>query len=519
MKNFSPMTRVISGLLCAAFLLAVPVSEASARPAPESFADLVEKLMPAVVNISTTQKIKGGQMFPGMPQDPQTQQQFREFFERMLPPGAAPPMGGEPMEQEAQSLGSGFIIDPAGYVVTNNHVIADATEIHVILSNDKKLDAEIVGRDPKTDIALLKVKTDKPLPSVKLGNSADSRVGDWVIAIGNPFGLGGTVTAGIISARARNINAGPFDDFIQTDAAINRGNSGGPLFNAQGEVIGINTAIFSPSGGSIGIGFAVPTALVNPVLTQLKEHGRTFRGWLGVKIQVVTDDIAESLGMKDAKGALVVEVTDKSPAQKAGIKVGDIILRFNGQEIGEMRHLPRMVAETSIGAKAEMVVLRDGKEQNFSVKLGELEEEETAVVNTETTEKLSQQDVETYTVQGMGLAEMSDTLREQFALGKDVKGLVIVALERSSEAAKRGLNFGDVVMQVGDTKTTDLKTFKGAMKEAQGSGRKFALLRVWRKDATLFITLPSEEKQAEKAADKPVTGKETLPEGKAPAAE
>lgn len=482
-------TAVVCSILGLALSFSAPPA-AEARPAPESFADLVEQLTPAVVNISTTQKIQGGLGLPELG-DPQMDEQFRDFFERFLPPEANP--FNAPIEREAQSLGSGFIISPEGYIVTNNHVIADATEIHVILSNDTKLDAEIVGRDSKTDIALLKVKTDRSLPYVQMGNSDTARVGDWVIAIGNPFGLGGTVTAGIISARARNINAGPFDDFIQTDASINRGNSGGPLFNQQGEVIGINTAIFSPSGGSIGIGFAVPTSLARPIIEQLKEHGRTFRGWLGVKIQTVTEDIAESLGMKKTMGALVAEVNKDGPAEKAGLKVGDIILSFNDHEISEMRYLPRMVAETEIGATVDITVLRDGKKKKLSVKLGELQEEEPIVTADEESQKLTQPGMDSYHVAGMGLAESSDALRSKFGIEPNIKGLVVIELERSGEAAKRGISFGDVIQQVNDAQTHDLESFKKAMEEARDAGRKYALLRIWRKANTLFITIPTKE--------------------------
>lgn len=476
-------------------VLSTSIVPAQAAPAPDSFADQVEELMPAVVNISTTQKIKGGMAFPGM-QDPQMEEQFREFFERLLPPGSDFGMGGQPMEQEAQSLGSGFIIDPEGYVVTNNHVIDGASEIHVILSDDTRLDATVVGHDPKTDVALLKVETKKDLPYVRLGDSDKARVGDWVIAIGNPFGLGGTVTAGIISARARNINAGPFDDFIQTDASINRGNSGGPLFNLKGEVIGINTAIFSPSGGSIGIGFAVPSALAKPVISQLKEHGRTFRGWLGVKIQIVTDEIAESLEMKKTYGALVAEVTEGGPAAKAGVQVGDIILSFDGKEVEEMRFLPRMVAEAPIGDTVNVTLLRDGKERSLKVTLGELKEEQTVVSTEEDgSQKLDKPDMATYKTHGMSIADMDASLRERFGIKPDVKGVVVVEMTRGGEAADQGLNFGDVIEKVNDSATHSLDAFKKAMENVRKSGRKHALLRVQRGENTVFITLPTEEKK------------------------
>jgi serine protease Do len=481
------------------FAIATPQA-AFARSAPDSFADQVEQLMPAVVNISTTQKIKtGGAMGFGGMQDPLMDEQLRDLFEKLLPPGAMQGMPGQPapQEREAQSLGSGFIIDPDGYVVTNNHVIEGASEIHVILSNDTKLDAEVIGHDPKTDVALLKVKSDKKLPFVKFGDSDKSRVGDWVIAIGNPFGLGGTVTAGIISARARNINAGPFDDFIQTDASINRGNSGGPLFNLEGEVIGINTAIFSPSGGSIGIGFAAPSALAKPIIEQLKEHGRTFRGWLGVKIQMVTDEVAESLGMGRTYGALVAEVTPDGPAEKSGLKAGDVIIEFGGREVEEMRFLPRMVAETEIGKKVSVIVLRDGKRREIDVKLGELKEEQTTVATAEEEQKIETPNTETYATHGMNLAEIDDALRQRFGLKPDTKGIMVVTLESGSEAARQGIVFGDVIQRVNDMPVTNLSSFKKAMESVRKAGRKHALLRIWREDTTVFITIPSEAKKKE----------------------
>ncbi|MCH2547878.1 MAG: DegQ family serine endoprotease [Alphaproteobacteria bacterium] len=485
MSHISPMIRMVSSVVCAT--LVIFSAPAYSRGAPDSFADKVEVLMPAVVNISTTQKLRGGGLtFPNM-QDPMMDEQLRDLFEKLLPPGSNGL--GSPMERETQSLGSGFIVDPDGYVVTNNHVIEGASEIHVVLSDDTKLDAKVIGHDTKTDVALLKVESKEPLPYVRFGDSDTARVGDWVIAIGNPFGLGGTVTAGIISARARNINAGPFDDFIQTDASINRGNSGGPLFNLDGDVIGINTAIFSPSGGSIGIGFAVPSALAKPVINQLKEHGRTFRGWLGVKIQPVDEKVADSLGMKRAYGALVAEVTPDSPAAKAGLEVRDVITHFDGRAIDEMRLLPRMVAETKIGKKTEVTVLRNGKTLNLDVTLGELEEE-TPVTAANQDPKIEPSDVATYSFNGMKLADIDSDLRKRLALKSDISGVVVVELERSSEAAKQGIAFGDVIQQVNDTKITSINGFKKAM---NGVKRKHALLQVWRDKTTVFITIPSEE--------------------------
>ena len=336
---------------------------AHARAAPESFADLAERLLPTVVNIATTQVVetRRGEEF---------EEFFKEFFERR---------GGQPPPQEkrrASALGSGFIIDASGYIVTNHHVIKDADEITVRLHDDTLLKAELIGSDEKTDLALLKVEFDKPLPATTWGRSEKTRIGDWVIAIGNPFGLGGTVTAGIVSARQRDINSGPYDDFIQTDAAINRGNSGGPMFNLDGEVIGVNTAIFSPSGGSIGIGFAIPSDLAKNVVMQLRQFGEVRRGWLGVRIQTVTEELAEGLRLGKPRGALVASVTEDGPAEKGGILGGDVILEFDGRTVPDMRKLPRMVAETPIGQDVEVVVWRKGEKKTVTIHLGELDEEQ-----------------------------------------------------------------------------------------------------------------------------------------------
>ncbi|MCI5049850.1 MAG: Do family serine endopeptidase, partial [Rickettsiales bacterium] len=344
----------------------------SARAPQEGFADLVETLSPAVVNISTKQRVIQNKGF-GMPKIPEGEgfESFKEFFDRFGEEFNLPQS-----DRDITSLGSGFVIDPKGYIVTNNHVISDGKEIIVTFQDESEFKAKVLGRDPKTDLALIKIEAEKMLPYVSFGNSDNVRAGDWVIAIGNPFGLGGSVSAGIVSARSRNINSGPFDDFIQTDAAINRGNSGGPLFNTQGEVIGVNSAIFSPSGGNVGIGFSIPSALAEPVLKQLREHGRTYRGWLGVKIQHVTDELADSLGLSEPKGALVLEVTVDSPAEKAGVESGDLIIEFDGRKIKEMRQLPRLVAETEIGKKTKMKVLRKGKEKSLTIKLGEMQEDD-----------------------------------------------------------------------------------------------------------------------------------------------
>src|SRR5664279_4569144 len=348
-------------------------SPAAAR-GPDSISDVAEAVIDAVVNISTKQTVDmNTTAMPQLPPGSPFEEFFDEFFKNRKGQGGP---GGSQTPRRVNSLGSGFVIDPSGLVVTNNHVIADADEINVILNDGSTLKAEIVGRDTKTDLALLRVKPVKPLKAVKFGDSDKLRLGEWVIAIGNPFSLGGTVTAGIVSARNRDINSGPYDNYIQTDAAINRGNSGGPLFSLNGEVIGVNTAIISPSGGSIGIGFAVPSKTALAVIDQLRQFKEVRRGWLGVRIQQVTDEIADSLSIKPARGALIAGIDDKGPAKPAGIEPGDVIVKFDGQDIKEMRDLPKIVAETPVGKDVEVTIIRKGKEEKKIVKLGRLDDGE-----------------------------------------------------------------------------------------------------------------------------------------------
>ena len=374
MKNLAPaLSRVPSRpnwLLATLLMLSLLMASglAQAKTAPESFADLAAQLLPSVVNISTTQVIEGrsGMELPKLPPGSPFEDFFKDFFDRNQPQGRS---------RKATSLGSGFIIRDGNYVVTNNHVIQDADEITVILHDNTRLKAELVGRDPKTDLAVLKVKSKNgKLTAVKFGDSTVARVGDWIMAIGNPFGLGGTVTAGIISARGRDINSGPYDDFIQTDASINRGNSGGPMFNLKGQVIGINTAIFSPSGGSVGIGFAIPSSVAESVISQLIKHGEVKRGWLGVNIQTVTEEIAETLGLKNPAGALVANVIPDGPAEKAKVQKGDVILKFNGKKVDKMRSLPRIVADTEVGKSVPIEIWRNNKMIYLEAKVEELDD-------------------------------------------------------------------------------------------------------------------------------------------------
>ena len=454
-----------------------------ARSTPESFADLAEKLLPAVVNISTTSVTKkNAGKAPEMPQFPPGspfEDFFREFYDKNSPK----------QQRKATSLGSGFIIDEKGLVVTNNHVIQGADEISVVLQNNEILKAEVVGRDLKTDIAVLRVKAEKDLPYVKLGNSEKIRVGDWVVAIGNPFGLGGTVTAGIVSARGRNINSGPYDDFIQTDASINRGNSGGPLFNMEGEVIGINTAIFSPSGGSIGIGFSIPSGIASGVIGQLIKYGKTKRGWLGVRIQNVTDEIAESLGLQKTEGALIASVTKNSPAADGGIKPGDVILKFNNTAVKTMRSLPKIVAETEINKKVSVEVWRDGKISIVTVSVGELDEQQ---VNKPVL-KVIKKNIEDGKVDvadvGISISTVTDQLRKRFNLKKSSKGVVVVGIVKEGVAAEKGIKIGDLILEVSQVQVRSPSDFENQIKKARLSNRKSILLLIEGPSGLRFVAL------------------------------
>jgi serine protease Do len=457
--------------LCAVLLYSIA---AQARNAPDSFADLAEKLLPSVVNISTTQTLEDGG-------EEEFEEFFKEFFERR---GQIPPPG----HRRASSLGSGFIIDKSGYIVTNHHVVAEADEIKVRLHDDTTLEAELIGSDEKTDLALLKVKTSKSLPAASWGDSDETRIGDWVVAIGNPFGLGGTVTAGIVSARQRDINAGPYDDFIQTDAAINRGNSGGPMFNLDGDVIGVNTAIYSPSGGSIGIGFAIPSTLARNVVQQLREFGEVRRGWLGVRIQTVTDELAEGLHLKRARGALVAAVTEGGPAEAAGIKQGDVILEFDGREVGEMRKLPRMVAETPIGKDVKVEVWRKGEPLEITVELGELDEAllasaETGPVERDSGSKGSIPDL------GLSLGSLTPDLRQQFGLEESTEGVVVTGVDNDSAAAEKGLRPGDVIVEVDQEPVSSPKEVSERVANAKDGGYRVVTLLVLRQGDYQWIAV------------------------------
>tara|TARA_B100000700_G_scaffold277431_1_gene324784 strand:- start:640 stop:2160 length:1521 start_codon:yes stop_codon:yes gene_type:complete len=445
MRNaVSFLTRVVPLVLVLAGSVIFVSASAQARGAPDSFADLAERLLPSVVNISTTQAQKqseeGGPQVPQFPEGSPFQEFFKEFFDRQ--------QRGAP-QRRATSLGSGFVISENGFVVTNNHVIAEADEITVTLHNDTRLKAKLIGRDPKTDLALLKVEPKSPLVAVPFGDSGKTRVGDWVVAIGNPFGLGGTVTAGIVSARQRDINSGPYDDFIQTDASINRGNSGGPMFNLKGQVIGINTAIFSPTGGSVGIGFAIPSNLARPIIEQLQKFGKARRGWLGVRIQTVTKEIAQSLGLEKATGALVASLSKDGPAARYNIKVGDVILKFDNKIVGEMRRLPRIVAETSIGKAVSVEVWRNGKSIRLPVTLGEFPEDETKLVETAPDQMKKTADAIKVDELGMTLSILTPALSEKFKLKNPKKGVVITKISPTGPAAEKGIPAGSIIRKIG----------------------------------------------------------------------
>ena len=460
---------------------------------PTSVADLAERLLGAVVNISTSQNVKGTEApnavpMPQLPEGSPFQDFFDDFFKNRQGDGDGEGGGS----QKVQSLGSGFVVDAEkGIVVTNNHVIADADEIEINFSDGSKLKAELVGTDTKTDIAVLKVDPKlKKLTAVPFGDSNRMRIGDWVMAIGNPFGLGGTVTVGIISARNRDINAGPYDDFIQTDAAINRGNSGGPLFNMDGEVIGINTAIISPSGGSIGIGFSIPSELAVSVVDQLREFGETRRGWLGVRIQPVTDEIAESLGMTTAKGALVAGIIKGGPVDNGSILAGDVIIKFDGKDVKDMRDLPRVVAESPVGKAVDVLIVRKGVEQTVKVTLGRLEDGEKVADAEDDHEKDQPGEIATATVLGMTIGELNDEARKKFSISKDVSGVVITEVTAASLAAERGIAAGEVITEIAQESVATPKDVMDRISALKDQGRKNALLMLSSKTGELrFVTL------------------------------
>lgn len=502
-----PRSRSLCIAVIASSFLAAPLAfpplapTAQAREAPASFADLAARLLPAVVNISSSQVVQaqnegpGGPEMPTFPPGSPFEKLFKDFMNRQHPG-----QGGnaeQPPEQRLQSLGSGFIIDPSGLIVTNNHVIEGADKITVTLQDGTTLKATVVGRDTVGDIALLRVNPPKPLPFVKFGDSDKERVGDWVLAIGNPFGLGGTVTAGIISARGRNIHQGPYDDFLQTDAPINQGNSGGPLFDMAGQVIGMNTAIYSRSGGSVGIGFSIPSNMVKDMVAQLREYGHPRRGWLGVRIQEVTPDIAESLGLKKPSGALVAGVNDGGPADKAHLQNGDVILKFNKEIVPDMHALPRIVADTAVGETVPIEVWRDGKDVMLEATLAEKPDD----VQAAAAPAAKPAETEPTDIAGLGmkLAPISAELRNKYQLGADQKGVVVTSVAPKGPAAERGLKPGDVILEVQQGEVSTPAEVQQRIEGVRKEDRKSVLMLIQRQDGMQWVPVPlnvGPEKQA-----------------------
>ncbi|HEY3637207.1 MAG TPA: DegQ family serine endoprotease [Rhizomicrobium sp.] len=429
--------------LAIAMLAFLNCGAVDARGAPDSFADLSTRLLPTVVNISTSETLKSApdNALPDLPPGSPLGDLFKDFQGKNQGKDKSRP-------RHVAALGSGFIIDPSGLVVTDNHVIDGADQISVTLNDGTVLPATLVGHDDKTDLALLRVHPKSPLPAAHFADSDKARVGDWVIAIGNPFGLGSSVTAGIISARNRDIAAGPYDDFIQTDAPINRGNSGGPLFDMNGDVVGVATAIFSPSGGSVGVGFAIPANLVQEVISQLRQYGQTRRGWIGVRIQEVTPDIADSLGLASQQGALVAEVTPDSPAAKAGVENGDLITAFNSKPVTDSRALPRIVAETPVGDTVGLEVLRKGQKQDLRITVARLEASVQPSATPSASPSVTPKVLSKYSQLGFALSSLGDEQRSKYKLGTDIHGVVITDVDPDSPAGEVDIRPGDVIVQV-----------------------------------------------------------------------
>ena len=479
-QNISQMRALWLSALALMFVLAQTLV---AQARPDSLADLVEEVSPAVVNISTSTVVASRSGPQGIvPEGSPFEDFFREFQDRQG-------QGDQNRPRRSAALGAGFVISEDGYVVTNNHVIEGADEILVEFFSGEELPATVIGKDPNTDIAVLKVESDTPLPFVSFGDSDVARVGDWVMAVGNPLGQGFSVSAGIISARNRALS-GSYDDFIQTDAAINRGNSGGPLFNMDGEVIGVNTAILSPNGGSIGIGFSMASNVVTNVVDQLQEFGETRRGWLGVRIQDVTEDMIGAVeGLETAAGAMVTDVPD-GPAKDAGIESGDVILTFDGTDVEDVRGLVRTVGNTAVGKAVRVIVLRGGKTQTLLVTLGRREEAEAAVPAAQpvTPEEPTEKDM-----LGLTVTPMTEELRTELGLDEGAEGLVITNVDELSKAYEKGMRAGDVIAEASQQKVVSVSDLDARVAEAEEAGRKSILLLVRRGGEPRFVALALDE--------------------------
>ncbi|HKW54704.1 MAG TPA: DegQ family serine endoprotease [Stellaceae bacterium] len=477
--------------IAAALALGLGSAPAAAR-GPDGFSELAAKLTPAVVNIATMHKAALSGSTADRGRGTPFDEFFHDFFGERDRDGGEGAGKGAPAEpsRPSQALGSGFIIDPSGIIVTNNHVIAEADSITVTLPDDTNIPAEVVGRDVVTDLALLKIAAKQPLPVVVWGDSNKARVGDWVLAIGDPFGLGGTVTAGILSARARELNAGPYDDFLQTDASINRGNSGGPMFNMAGEVIGINTAIYSPSGGSIGIGFAIPANLARPIIEQLRATGKVERGWLGVRIQPVTPAIAESIDLDRARGALVTDVDSDGPAAAAGIEPGDVVIGFDGKPVDRSRQLPRLVAGATVGKEMPLTLWRDGKEMSLKVTIGVLDPQKLVAARAPEPEPEPEAAV---TALGLSLARITPQLRQRYRLGEAASGVIVVGVAGDAPAAEQGVAPGDIVAMVGRDAVATPEDVVEKIAAARQAQHRSVLLRLEHKGAGRYVAVPVEQ--------------------------
>ena len=478
-RTTTPSTTVLRAFwlttLATALLIAQTLA-AAAQTRPTTFADLAEQVSPSVVNITTSTTVATStNPGPVVPEGSPFEEFFEDFMDRNGPNGQRP--------RRSQALGSGFVISEDGYIVTNNHVIQGADEVLIEFFEGFELEAEIIGTDPNTDLALLKVESDEPLAFVSWGDSEVARVGDWVMAMGNPLGQGFSVSAGIVSARGRALS-GTYDDYIQTDAAINRGNSGGPLFNMDGQVIGVNTAILSPNGGSIGIGFAMSSRVAENVIQQLRDFGETRRGWLGVRIQDVTEDLADGLGLEEARGALVTDVPE-GPALEAGMESGDVILSFDGVDVDDTRGLVQQVANTAVGAEVRVIVFRDGKTETLRVTLGRREEAESAVPASID----RQEDPTTADLLGLTVSDITDELREQLGLPDDVEGLVVADVAEDSEAFEKGLRVGDIITEAAQESVASIADLNERVEAAREAGRKSLVLLVRRDGDPRFVAL------------------------------